>query len=275
MPRRPAPTLRPLIDAYIGYRVSGPRGLHRGLPSRHLTLIASIGEPIDVVTQTDPRQRPDRYRFVVGGLQAGPALIATPELQEGVAIELTPLGSRALLGMPAAELWDLSVEAGDVIGSAADELWERLHLAADWPSRFAACDDVFCRLVSLGHASAPAQEARAWELLAASGGTLGVAEVADRVGWSRRHLAARFTGEFGLPPKLAARIVRFQRATTMLRSPVRPALAEVAAACGYYDQPHLNRDFVELAGGPPGEWVATELPSVQDAGAAEPAGSRA
>jgi AraC-like DNA-binding protein len=275
VPRRPAPTLRPLVDAYIGYRVSGPRGLHRGLPSRHLTLIASIGEPIDVVTQTDPRQRPDRYRFVVGGLQAGPALIATPELQEGVAIELTPLGSRALLGMPAAELWDLSVEAGDVMGSAADELWERLHLAADWPSRFAACDDVFCRLVSLGHASAPAQVARAWELLAASGGTLGVGEVADRVGWSRRHLAARFTGEFGLPPKLAARIVRFERATTMLRSPVRPALAEVAAACGYYDQPHLNRDFVELAGCPPLEWLATEFPSVQDGEVAAWASSRA
>lgn len=275
MPRRPAPTLRPLIDAYIGYRVSGPRGLHRGLPSRHLTLIASIGEPIDVVTQTDPRQGPDRYRFVVGGLQAGPALIATPELQEGVAIELTPLGCRALLGMPAAELWDLSVEAGDVMGSAADELWERLHLAADWPSRFAACDDVFCRLVSLGHASAPAQVARAWELLAASGGTLGVGEVADRVGWSRRHLAARFTGEFGLPPKLAARIVRFERATTMLRSPVRPALAEVAAACGYYDQPHLNRDFVELAGCPPGEWLAAEVPSFQDPERVEPSSSAA
>ena len=275
MPRRPAPALRPLIDAYVGYRVSGPPGLHRGLPSRHLTLIASIGEPIDVVTQTDPQQRPDRYRFVVGGLQAGPALIATPELQEGVAIELTPLGSRALLGMPAAELWDLSVEAGDVMGSAADELWERLHLAADWPSRFAAFDDVFCRLVSFGHAPAPAQVGRAWELLTASGGTMGVGELADRVGWSRRHLAARFTREFGLPPKLAARVVRFERATTMLRSPVRPALADVAAACGYYDQPHLNRDFVELAGCPPLEWLATEFPSVQDGGVAAWASSRA
>ncbi|HJV08276.1 MAG TPA: DUF6597 domain-containing transcriptional factor, partial [Acidimicrobiales bacterium] len=135
--RRPAPALRPLVDRYIGYRQAGEPGVHRGLPSRHLTLIVSIGAPIDVVAQTDPRQAPDRYRFVAGGLQAGPAVIATPAVQEGVAIELTPLGSRALLGVPAAALWDLSVEAADVVGPAAVELWERLHHAADWPSRFA------------------------------------------------------------------------------------------------------------------------------------------
>ncbi len=275
--RRPAPLLRPLIDAYVGYRVSGyPAGVHRGLPSRHLTLIASIGDPIDVVAHTDPRQRPAHYRFVIGGLQAGPALIASPEAQEGVAVELTPLGSRALLGMPAAELWDLSLEADDVMGPAAGEVWERLHHAGGWAERFAACDDVFSRLVAARRpAPAPREVAGAWELLVASGGTVGVGELAEAVGWSRRHLAARFVSELGLAPKLAARVVRFERATTLLRTPGRPALAEVAAACGYYDQPHLNRDFVELAGCPPGEWLAAELPSVQDHPVLEPSESAA
>jgi AraC-like DNA-binding protein len=270
--RRPAPALRPLIDSYIGYRMAGGPGLHRGLPSRHLTLIVSIGEPIDVVAQTNPRQAPDRYRFVAGGLQDRPALIATPAHQEGVAVELTPLGSRAVLGMPAGELWDTSVEAADVLGPAAVELWERLHHAGAWAERFAACDDVFGRLVAGTTGPAPAPEvAGAWELLVGSAGTLAVGDVAGRVGWSRRHLAARFASEFGLSPKLAARVVRFERATTMLRAPRRPGLAEVAAACGYYDQPHLNRDFVDLAGCSPGQWLATELPSVQDASVGEPA----
>ena len=272
--RVPAPALRGVIDAYVGYRIAGRPGVHRGLPSRHLTLIISIGEPIDVVAQTDPHQAPGRYRFVAGGLQARPALIAVPAVQEGVAVELTPLGCRALLGMPAAELWDTSVEAADVLGPAAVELWERLHCAGGWAERLAACDDVFGRLMARTAPTAPAAEvAGAWEVLVGSGGTVGVTELADRVGWSRRHLAGRFTSEFGLSPKLAARVVRFERATALLRSPRRPALAEVAVACGYYDQPHLNRDFVELAGCSPGEWLATELPSVQDAGVAEPAGS--
>jgi AraC-like DNA-binding protein len=59
----------------------------------------------------------------------------------------------------------------------------------------------------------------------------------------------------------------------MIQRPERPSLADVAAVCGYYDQPHLNRDFVELAGCPPSEWIATEIPSVQDDTAADPAES--
>ena len=165
-----------------------------------------------------------------------------------MAVELTPFGCRALLGMPARALWNLSVEAADVLGR---------------------------RLTTSRASEVPAEVAGAWELVVASGGTLGVADVADRVRWSRRHLTQRFTGEFGLSPKLAARVVRFERAGSMLRSPLRPGLAEVAAACGYYDQPHINRDFVALAGCPPGEWLASEFRSVQDAHVPHPSGSAA
>lgn len=98
-----------------------------------------------------------------------------------------------------------------------------------------------------------------------SGGTASVSTVATSVGWSRQHLARRFGDEFGLGPKLAGRVVRFERARRMLQStPSFVSMAHVAAACGYYDQAHLNRDFAELAGCAPTIWLAEELPSFQD-----------
>jgi AraC-like DNA-binding protein len=270
---RPAPPLRPFIENYVGYRLVGfPPGVHRGLPSRHLTFIASIGDAIDVVRQTDTRQAPDRYRFVVSGLQASSALIAHHGNQEGVAIELTPLGSRALFGMPARQLWNTSLEADEVVGRPANELWERLQFARDWPDRFAACDDVLGRLVEAATVVEPAIQ-EAWRLLVASGGTMPVADVASHVGWGRRNLAQRFATEFGPSPKLAARVIRFDRARHMLQARERPAIATVAAVCGYYDQPHLNRDFVDLAGCSPLDWLEAEFPSVQDGDRAQPAGS--
>ena len=131
-------------------------------------------------------------------------------------IELTPLGSRAVLGMPAGELWDASVEVDDVRGGLGAELWERLQHAPTWPERFAACDEVLLR--RLADAEVAVELQHCWRQIVASRGTVRVGELADGTGYSRQHLAQRFRAEFGLGPKLATRLVRFSRAQSMLRS---------------------------------------------------------
>jgi transcriptional regulator GlxA family with amidase domain len=104
-----------------------------------------------------------------------------------------------------------------------------------------------------------------WQALVRSGGTAPIGTLAAGVGWSRQHLTRRFGDEFGLGPKLAARVIRFERARRMLQAtPSFVTIAQVAAACGYYDQAHLNRDFAELAGCSPTAWLTGELPSFQD-----------
>lgn len=253
--RRPAPPLRPIVDRYVGYRVTGgPAGVHRGLPSRHMTFIVGIGAPIEVLAHPDPRQGPASYRCVVGGLQAGPALIASPGEEEGVAVELTPLGSRALFGLPARELWDLSLEVHDVVGAVGDELWERLQGPGSWARRFATCDEVLLGL--LRDETIDPTLAASWRTLVASGGTMPVEALARQTGWSRQHLRRRFADELGLGPKLAARVVRFERAHRLLQAePGRP-VAWAAAECGYSDQAHLARDVAELAGCTPRELLA-------------------
>lgn len=264
----PAPRVAPFVDRYIGYRMSGyAPAVHRGLPSRHMTFIVSIDRPIDVVQQTNDAQSPRTYRSVLSGLQARPALISHDGSQEGVAVELTPLGSRALFGMPAAALWDLTLELEEVAGPLGDELWERLQHATGWEERFGACDSVLTGLAS--DVETPVELAGCWHALASSHGRLPIDTLARQVGYSRQHLARRFRQEFGLGPKLAARIIRFERATGMLRAtPSYVSLAEVAAACGYADQSHLTRDFTALSGCSPTQWLRDEdLPILQDEGA--------
>lgn len=266
---RPAPRLRPVVDRYVGYRMAGlAPGVHRGLPSGRMTFIVSIDHEIDVVRQTSDAQAPRAYRTILSGLHAAPALIGHDGFQQGVAIELTPLGARVLFGVPAGALWDLTLEVEEVAGSVGDELWERLHHDDTWGARFATCDDVLGQLVG-DHATAE-PVAGSWQMLAASHGQVPVADVARELGWSRQHLTRRFRAEFGLGPKLAARILRFERATRMLQAtPSFVSLAEVAASCGYADQGHLTRDFTAFAGCPPTRWLQDEeVPNLQDADAA-------
>jgi AraC-like DNA-binding protein len=237
--------------------------LHRGLPSRQLTFIISLGDPVEMAALPDPRQGPTAMTSFVSGLAASPAMIRHDGNQFGVALELTPLGARMLFGIPAAALASIVVELSDVLGSPTNELMDRLTAASDWPTRFGVLDDVLSRVVRDTTTPAP-EVVHAWNCLAASDGTIGVNALATEVGWSRRHLSGRFRDELGLSPKVMGRVMRFERARRLLERPHRPNLADVAAACSYYDQAHMNREWNEFAGCSPTMWMAEELPSIQD-----------
>jgi AraC-like DNA-binding protein len=262
--RRPAEALRPYIAWYSGYRQRGVApALHRGLPSPFLTLIFTLDEPLTVLAHPDPAQAPADFGTLLGGLHASPALIAHQGAQSGIQVALKPPGARALLGLPAGELAQLDVPADAVLGGAAARIHDRVRAADGWPERFSVLDEDFVILLTCRGAGLAPEVARAWRLLLRSGGTLPVNQLAAETGWSSRHLASRFRAEIGLTPKAAARVVRFDRAKRRLVNSADGSLADLATACGYFDQAHLAREFRALAGCPPSQWLAEEFRNVQ------------
>jgi AraC-like DNA-binding protein len=278
---RPAPCLAPYIERYVGYRLEGfPAGLHRGLPSRYLTFIVSIGRPVRVVGM--PGRGPLRVDMdaIVSGLTVGPAMIDHDGNEAGVAVDVRPLGTRALFGLPSRELSGELVDVPALLGRPLRSLSERLTEAATWPDRFRIMDEVLVAALRMGdRRREPAAEVQhAWSRLVdawrAGGRNVerGVDGLAAEVGWSRRHLTEQFHREVGLPPRQLQRVLRFERARAALASGRHATLADVAAVAGYFDQAHMTRDWRDLAGCSPSTWLAEEeLPSVQDNAAPESA----
>jgi AraC-like DNA-binding protein len=260
---RPSPALRPYLAFYTGYRQRGlPPRRHRGLPSPYLTLILTIDDPLIVAAHPDHRQAPGRYDALIGGLHLTPATIEHGGRQSGVQVAVSPLGCRALFGLPAGELANVDTDLASVVGEAVvAEVHERLRLAATWPERFAAVDAVLGRLVRDRAAEVHPDVAHVFRRLVAAGGTVPVGTLTDEVGWSARHLTDRFRTEVGLKPKEAARVTRFDRARRRLAPGVR--LADIAADAGYFDQAHLAREFHALAGCSPSRWLTDEFDFVQ------------
>lgn len=85
----------------------------------------------------------------------------------------------------------------------------------------------------------------------AEGGLERMAELCDRTGVSARQLDRLFRAHLGFSPKTFARVVRFQRGLTRLMRDPGCTLAQVAAECGYYDQPHFVREFRAFSGTTP------------------------
>jgi AraC-like DNA-binding protein len=264
--RAPHSALRGLVTRYQGYRyqVDAP-SVHHGLPSTDLIVVLAFDRPLDVGWWGEVDSR-GRYWALASGLSVSPAAIYQKETEHGISFDLTPLGARTLLGLPAAGLRREIVALGDVIGSRAPRLYDAIAAATSWQARFAVLDRELLVL-------AATQDQRdletdrtlthAWQRIHTSAGALPIAGLAREVGWSRRHLSQRFTDEYGIGPKQAARLVRFRRARDLVAAGTRP-LAEVAADCGYADQAHLTREFCDLAGDPPTTWRREERPFIQD-----------
>lgn len=255
----PAPALRPYVSAYTGYRTdAGPPGVHRGVPSGHLTFVICLDGKVELLANADPARPPGTFAAMVSGLHDRPATIARGAAQTGLQLRLTWRGMRALFGVPAGELCGDTVDLAALLGRRAGPLLEGLAEPRSWAERFTYLDDGLAALAGLDRAGPGVRPevGYAWDRLAQSGGTVRVTDLAREVGWSRRHLAEQLRRETGLTPKTAARVIRFERACDRLRTRPRPALATVAATCGYVDQSHLARDFRGLAGQTATEWLA-------------------
>ncbi|MDX6706312.1 MAG: hypothetical protein QOI48_2158 [Solirubrobacteraceae bacterium] len=266
--RTPDARLRHNVLSYTGYVERAAAPMRRlEVPFAGIPLILSLGPSLLVDGV--------RHQSFVAGLDDAVTVTEYAGEQCGIQVNLSPLGARRLLGLPMAELARRVVALQDVLGDRAEQLVERLHDAQGWEARFALLDAVLLRRLDEAAPVAAGIE-HAWARLKASQGAVRIGVLAEEVGWSRRHLAARFQAEVGLPPKAVARILRFERVTQTLRTAGANGLAEVAYACGYADQAHLNRDFRAFAGTTPTDFAArllpggagvagNEFPNVQDA----------
>lgn len=259
-----APALAPYVASVTAYDVDlGEPGVHRGLPGTTLTFVLPIGEPLDVGWSGVPGSRAARWS-TVSGLHAHPAEIHHDGTQTGVQLALTTAGSRALLGMPAAELSGELLDLADV-APALRHLPEQLAACAPEDRERRVQQVLLHRLAEIG---APGPRAEVGQALARLTRGDAVQDVADDVGYSRRHLGSLVREECGLTPRDVRRLGRFEQSRTQIG---RRPLAAVAQACGYADQAHLTREWVELAGCPPTTWLREEFPFLQDrSGADEP-----
>jgi AraC-like DNA-binding protein len=255
----PSAALRPYVSDYVGYAEHAYGQLRRRqVPMSRAVLILGWAEPLTV---TDPRAVSGRASPVtsfVAGLFDSYVVTSVSGLGSGIELTLTPVGARRLLGLPLGELANRVVDVDDLPGGWLRDLAGRLAETPGWPARFAALDAVLgARLASAPPPAPPL--AHAWRLLSGSAGAIPVAALADRLGWSRRHLSATLRRETGLRPKTLARVLRFERAFGLLDRAGQTGWAAVAAQCGYADQAHLIREFREFAGATPVELAARRL----------------
>jgi AraC-like DNA-binding protein len=224
------------------------------MPHTQVTVVFQFGDPVVVGGSGQTCGE----RAVTIGLSNSPTPTRSAGTLDCVEVRLSPVTAFALFG--GATLANVVggpvVDLAAVLGKCIDRAVEQAAEADGWSARFGIISDLF-RLLQTERQVAP-EVREAWSLLLATGGRASIAELSAVTGWSTNRLRTRFEAQIGMTPKLAARLVRFERAHASLisgRSPV-----DTAIACGFADQSHLHREVKAFSGVTPAKLAVRTEP---------------
>jgi AraC-like DNA-binding protein len=255
----PDPRLRPYVIHYCAYEEETTSFRRRlEAPGPRAPLIFNFGPPVSVRAPTDGGDWARHAEGFVAGLHDTYALVESSGTQSGFEVYLTPVGAGLVTGVPMRYLKGRIVALEDLFGASAGLVREQLLETDGWERRFELVDRFLLARVSEAAAPPPSLE---WALsrLHSTRGAVEIGSLTEELGCSRRYLIGVFNDHVGLPPKLFARILRFEHALELAEEG-GIGWAEIAQRCGYYDQAHMIGDFQQFTGHAPNAYLALKLP---------------
>ncbi len=259
--REPGAELKGIVlGEFQGWREwSNVEVRRREAPHCIAPLIINFGSLFGIVDLENVQAEPRRVDTFLAGLHRSYSIVESSGHSCCIQVNFTPLGARRFFQVPMSSLSDSVVNLDDVFGDRAKRLVEALAELDDWDQRFDMLETLILQRI---RSAKPPRGEVAWAFaeLERSYGVVEIGELASEIGWSHKHLIAQFRDQIGQAPKLLARVLRFQRTIELLSKIPEPRWVDVACACGYFDQSHMIREFRELAGCTPHEYLGLQLP---------------
>jgi AraC-like DNA-binding protein len=257
---RPGPPLTPFVDClWYSEGFQGTHKLERLLPNGESGIVFDLREGMDIRDQSLRTGEDATYAAsVFCGARSDYFLLDTSQQERVIGIQFCPGGAYPFMGFPANEVANRTYALDDIWPRETALLREQLLAASSVEAMFS----ILVRMLM-------ARLKPAWEVHPAvrlataqldKPNSMRIQTLADQIGFSSRHFKQIFHRQTGLTPKAFQRVRRFQHALKTLHRPQADEAADLAAACGYFDQAHFIHDFKEFSGVTPGEYatMATE-----------------
>jgi AraC-like DNA-binding protein len=224
------------------------RPFEKILPMPFAHLIVNLSDPYRTYDRRGTGSIvPDAF---VSGLQSEYLVIRSPQRIRHLGVEFSPTGLACFAPSLAGATGD-RVLAADGLLSDVSSFASRVRAVGDTEDALDAFDR-YLRGLAL-HAPDPVSAAVVSLIHADS--ERPISDMAAELGISHDALDDRFRRATGTTPKRHARVVRFHRFIDAVHaSGGPPDWAALAVESGYYDQPHVIREFRAFSGWTPAEY---------------------
>jgi methylphosphotriester-DNA--protein-cysteine methyltransferase len=247
----PDPRLGAVVDEYETRTMDLRAGsLRIPLPARpQVILDFYLTTPHLIEIQKSGEREPAPWAVVVGPQTFRRVDLLLSGRVEVFTVHFRPTGLHRLLRTSMDCLTNVAVAAEHLFPRReVDELHQRLHVAPSLAHRAAIMDAaLLARLEPAPHDIFAA----AAERLRATHGAAPLRDLAVESGLSPRQFRRAFKARVGVSPKLYSRILRLNAAIDEKRARPATSWTQIAHQFGWFDQAHLDKDFVDLAGASP------------------------
>jgi len=170
-----------------------------------------------------------------------------------------PFGAKIFFNTPINEFHDKSISLDDLGDKGLVELKKRILNEPDDKVCISLIERFFIKRLS------SVNDYNYYRMVASINAinrspSIAIKSLADITCLSYKQFNRIFTGYIGSNPKEFIRIVRFQLALFILQNNADISMTSLAYECGYYDQPHLVKEFKTFSGYTPTEYIAICAP---------------
>lgn len=255
----PHPLLAPYVECYWKADADKPpfRDTESLIPDCTIELMFNFGD--DYAQVKNGIKETVKGSHIIG-IRKQALHISQTSHQHVFSIRFRPGGSYPFFRIPvhlfANGFWNIR----ELLGRELQELEEQLHDAED-VERAQLADRFLLARLRLQDDDYRFTAACARWLLKNPG--LPVAEACRMFGTHYKKLERKFNQVIGLTPSELLKIQRFNKAILTMYSCRFSSLTEVAYACGFYDQSHFIREFRQLSGHSPRQFLKEQFTIVQ------------
>jgi AraC-like DNA-binding protein len=207
---------------------------------------------------SDFRRYTGYRRAWISGMQSDSIVIGTEAGGSMMGVHFKTGGAGPFFGFPISELTTQVVELDLIWKHDMISLRDRLLEAESVKGKFDLLEAFLLtraqeRLVADSAVLTAIEAFRTWPVVSVSG-------LAAQLGLSQKRMISEFDKQVGFTPKMASRVIRFQKVLRTAHANGECDWAELAVDCGYYDQAHLIHEFQQFAHMTPSTYVRKRTP---------------
>jgi len=195
------------------------------------------------------------FKGIFAGTMTRPGVPRSEGVVDTFAVRFRPGGAFPFLRSSLRDFTNNAVPWDVFFGAEALEIEERLSEAANTEGRIRILEEFLLRRLSRREEFGLELLQNGMRRIVCQNGQIRVSELAKDLGYCERHLNRLFRQFTGISPKMFCRITRFICTLDSIVKKSHRNGAWLAAQKGYFDQPHMIREFEEFSGLSPSEFA--------------------